>query len=106
VNAAFAMTNPAPKHESQSLRQTRTGERVRVERIEGQPSVCHRLREMGFCETAEVRVINNSGALLCQVCGARVCLSAKLAESIFVAPIALPLPESTACGSAHCQSHD
>jgi ferrous iron transport protein A len=80
------MPQSIPKKESQSLRQTRKGERVRVERIEGQPAVCHRLREMGFCETAVVQVLNNSGALLCQVCGARVCLSSKLAESIFVAP--------------------
>ncbi len=80
------MTQPRIPKESQSLRQTRKGERVRVERIEGESTVCHRLREMGFCETAEVQVLNNSGALLCQVCGARVCLSSKLAESIFVAP--------------------
>ncbi len=86
VNPSLAVTQPAAPQQSQSLRQTRKGERVRVERIEGQPAVCHRLREMGFCETAEVQVLNNSGALLCQVCGARVCLSAKLAESIFVAP--------------------
>jgi len=41
---------------------------------------------MGFCEMAEVRVLNNGGAMLCQVCGARVCISRQIAQSIWVEP--------------------
>jgi len=71
----------------QSLRLSRLGEKVRVFRIDAQEVVCQRLREMGFCEQAEVRVLNRSGGLICQVCGARVCLSRQLADSIFVTPV-------------------
>jgi ferrous iron transport protein A len=66
------------------LRAAKAGETVRVVRIEGQEPVCRRLREMGFCEMASVRVLNTAGGLVCQVCGARVGLSRQLAESIVV----------------------
>lgn len=62
------------------------GQRVRVCRLNGQPTLCHRLRELGFCEEAEVTVLNNSHAVMCQVCGAKVGLSRQLAESIHVQP--------------------
>ncbi len=64
------------------------GQRVRVQKLEGHESVCNRLREMGFCEESEVKILNNSGALLCQVCGSKVCLSHQIADSILVAPTA------------------
>ena len=70
------------------LHATRPGDTVHVVRLDGQESICHRLREMGFCESAEVRIINTSSGLICQVCGARVCLSQRLAGSIFVRPAA------------------
>jgi hypothetical protein len=35
---------------------------------------------------AEVRIMQNNGALVCQVCGSRVGLSRELADSIFVQP--------------------
>jgi ferrous iron transport protein A len=65
----------------------RAGERVRVSRLAGEAVLCQRLREMGFCEEATVRVMRNSGAMICQVCGSRVGLSLELAESIFVEPV-------------------
>jgi ferrous iron transport protein A len=68
------------------LRAVRAGETVRVTRLAGQPALCYRLREMGFCEMAEVRIMQNNGALVCQVCGSRVGLSRELADSIFVQP--------------------
>ncbi|MBT5925802.1 MAG: ferrous iron transport protein A [Verrucomicrobia bacterium] len=64
------------------------GQKVRVQKLEGHESVCNRLREMGFCEDSEVRILNNSGAMLCQVCGAKVCLSRQVADSILVEPTA------------------
>ncbi len=67
-----------------SLHEAKTGQRVRVQRLSGQPGLCHRLREMGFCEYAEVKVLNKGGAMLCQVCNSKVCLSRQLAESIWV----------------------
>lgn len=73
-------TEPA----AQMLGETRPGVTVRVLRLEGQEPVCARLREMGFCEQAEVRVLNNSSSVVCQVCGSRVGLSRGLAASIVV----------------------
>ncbi|XOV73894.1 MAG: ferrous iron transport protein A [Verrucomicrobiota bacterium] len=62
------------------------GQKVRVQKLEGHESVCNRLREMGFCELSEVKILNNSGAMLCQVCGTKVCLSRQVADSILVEP--------------------
>jgi ferrous iron transport protein A len=64
------------------------GQKVRVQRIEGQESFCNRLREMGFCELTEIQILNNSGAMLCQVCGSKVCLSRQVADAILVTPSA------------------
>ena len=67
-----------------SLHDVNPGQRVRVQKLSGQPALCHRLREMGFCEYAEVKILNKGGAMLCQVCNSKVCLSRQLAESILV----------------------
>lgn len=67
-----------------SLHDVEPRERVRVQRLSGQPALCRRLREMGFCEQAEVEILNKGGAMLCQVCNSKVCLSRKLAELIMV----------------------
>jgi len=68
----------------QPLAETRPGATVRVLRLEGAEPVCARLREMGFCEQAEVRVLNSSANVVCQVCGSRVGLSRGLAATIVV----------------------
>ena len=73
----------------QALRDAQTGETVRVLRLEGQEAVCSRLREMGFCEQAEVRILNNSSTVVCSVCGSRVGLSRQLAGSILVSAAAV-----------------
>lgn len=69
-----------------TLRQVKPGQRVRVQKLSGHEATCHRLREMGFCEFAEVKILNSGGAMLCQVCNSKVCLSRQLAESILVDP--------------------
>ena len=60
------------------------GHRVQIERLKGEDGVSHRLREMGFRESAVVDKIADSGALICKVGDARVVISRKLAENIFV----------------------
>lgn len=67
-----------------SLHEARPREKLRVKRLSGHPALCRRLREMGFCERAEVEIINKSGAMLCEVCNSKVCLSRELAASIMV----------------------
>ncbi len=70
------------------LQAVKPGQRVRVQQLDGQPDLCHRLREMGFCEFAEVKILNSGGAMLCQVCNSKVCLSHQLAQAILVKPAA------------------
>ena len=67
-----------------SLHDVKPGQSVRVKKLDGQPALCHRLREMGFCELAEVQILRSGSAMLCQVCNSKVCLSRQLAESIMV----------------------
>ena len=71
---------------SLTLRQLARGVPARVARLAASEPECQRLREMGFCEQAVVRVLTSGAAVVCQICGARVCLSRQLADSIWVAP--------------------
>jgi ferrous iron transport protein A len=57
---------------------------VRIKALQGEPGVCQRLREMGFCEFARIRKISEGGALICHVCGVNVILSRHLAKNILV----------------------
>lgn len=69
------------------LCQARVGSRLRVRTLRSQPAVCNRLREMGFCEYAEIEKLADNGALICHVCGARVALSRSLGREILVEPV-------------------
>jgi len=60
---------------------------ARVHRIDGEHVACQRLREMGFCEEAEVKVLTNEGPIICQICGSRVGLSRQVASAVHVSPI-------------------
>ena len=60
------------------------GHRVKIIRLSGEQSVTHRLREMGFRESAVVDKVADSGAIICKVVDARVAISKKLAQNIFV----------------------
>ena len=66
------------------LCEARVGSKLRVHGLKGQAAICQRLREMGFCELAEVRKLADNGALICSVCGSRVALSRSLAKDIIV----------------------
>ena len=60
---------------------------VRIKALNAEPAVCQRLREMGFCEFAEVRKVSQGSALICRVCGVKVALSRYLAKNIMVETI-------------------
>lgn len=83
-NAMKRLENEASGGGLVPLHRVPHGKKVKVCRLEGEPNLCHRLREMGFCEEAEVSVVRNCGALICQVCGSKVGLSSRLAEFIHV----------------------
>ncbi len=82
--------NAAPsssENELVDLCEARVGAKLRVRGLKSRPAICRRLREMGFCEFAEIHKVADNGALICQVCGARVALSRKLGKEIMVEAI-------------------
>ncbi|MCW5557101.1 MAG: ferrous iron transport protein A [Verrucomicrobiae bacterium] len=68
------------------LNRVRAGCVVIVKQLTAAPEVNQRLREMGFGEEQRVKVITLQNNVLCQVCNARLGLSAALAASILVEP--------------------
>ena len=85
---------PAAKKPKNTLCNIKNGLSVRVKELLGEPSMCHRLRELGFCEYAEVCKVAAGEALICHVCGVRVILSKRLAENIVVEAVDYTLPKS------------
>lgn len=77
---------PDPRRALSPLNSVRAGCVVIVKQLTAAPEINQRLREMGFGEEQRVKVITLQNNVLCQVCNARLGLSAKLAESILVAP--------------------
>ncbi|MBX9742060.1 MAG: ferrous iron transport protein A [Chthoniobacterales bacterium] len=69
---------------STPLSEAKAGPVLCVERLEGSESVCRRLREVGFCEKAEIRLLSRGGQMICNVCGTRLALSRQLAKKIWV----------------------
>ncbi len=63
------------------------GAAVRIKRLEAAPEVNHRLREMGFCEDQRIHLVSRQANFICQVCNARLGISAQLAEAILVEPL-------------------
>ena len=66
------------------LSAARRGDRVVVRHLEGNDS--QRLRELGFNEAAEVRIVCAGSAVIAQVHGSKICLSRRMAEAILVVP--------------------
>ena len=65
----------------------KAGTEVRIKRLCVADTVATQLREMGFCEDQEVRLVSRHVNVICQVCNARLGLSAELAQSILVEPV-------------------
>jgi ferrous iron transport protein A len=70
-----------------ALSSARPGSSVRVRKLQAQPEVCRRLREMGFCEDTVVRCIQTGAACVCVIQHSRVGLSSHLAGQILVEPV-------------------
>jgi Fe2+ transport system protein FeoA len=69
------------------LNSVKAGTAVRIKQLSATPEVSHRLREMGFGEEQQIRVVSKQVNVICQVCHARLGLSQELAESILVEPL-------------------
>jgi ferrous iron transport protein A len=63
------------------------GKKLRLVVLQAKPAQCQRLREMGFCESAEIVKLSQGAALVCQVCGTRLALSRDLAKDILIEPV-------------------
>ena len=63
------------------------GTAVRIKRLEASPEVSGRLREMGFGEEQQIKLLSRQCNLICLVCNARLGISAELADSILVEPL-------------------
>lgn len=57
---------------------------ARIRRLAGADGMNDRLRELGFCEDQQVKILSRGGNLICQVCNARLGLSEKVASKILV----------------------
>ncbi len=60
---------------------------VCIKQLTAPTDIMGRLREMGFCEEQRIKLIRREGNLICQVCNARLGISAELAEAILVQPV-------------------
>jgi Fe2+ transport system protein FeoA len=69
------------------LSSVNTGVAVRIKQLSATPEVTHRLREMGFCEEQKIKLLSRQTNLICQVCNARLGISARLADKILVEPL-------------------
>jgi ferrous iron transport protein A len=56
----------------------------RVCELDGQPELCQRLREIGFCESAVIEKIAGEKTLICLLCSTRIALSDRAARHIVV----------------------
>ncbi len=70
-----------------NLNDVNVGSCVRIKELRGDPTVCQRLREMGFCEYAQVYKVVQSESMICRVCGSNIALSKNVAKNILVEEI-------------------
>jgi Fe2+ transport system protein FeoA len=61
---------------------------VRIKQLLAAPDLCQRLRELGVGEEKQVRLLLKNRTVICQVCNVRLGMSAELADSIWVEPLA------------------
>ena len=69
------------------LSHVRAGTVVCIKQLVASEEMTGRLREMGFGEEQVIKLLSSDNNLICLVCNARLGISAKLAESIMVAPL-------------------
>jgi Fe2+ transport system protein FeoA len=60
------------------------GSVVCIKQLALAPDLTARLRELGFCEEQQIKLLARESTFICQVCNARLGLSEKLAERILV----------------------
>ena len=66
------------------LSKAKCGQRLRVVGLRANSPECLRLRELGFCESAEVCKVTDGSALICQVRGVRLAIARTLGADVIV----------------------
>jgi Fe2+ transport system protein FeoA len=76
------------------LSRVRPGSTVCIKSLATQPEIKDRLRELGFIEEQQIKLVSSDSNYICQVCNARLGISQKLAEAIWVEAVpAKPEPQ-------------
>jgi len=70
------------------LSSVQAGSTVCIKQLATSPEMVARLREMGFCEEQQIKLLSRQSSLICQVCNARLGISKRLADAIMVEPVA------------------
>jgi len=73
------------------LSRVQAGTVVCIKKLSTAPGVTERLRELGFCEEQQIKLLARDSNFICQVCNARLGISEALADSIFVEALATPV---------------
>ena len=60
---------------------------VRIKRLCANTETAQRLREIGLGEEQLIKLLTCQSNIICQVCSARLAISAQLAEAILVEPL-------------------
>jgi ferrous iron transport protein A len=76
-----------PKAEVCPLSRVRAGTVVCIKELAASADVMARLREMGFCEEQQIKLLRRGGNVICLVCNARLGISEELAKVILVQPL-------------------
>jgi Fe2+ transport system protein FeoA len=69
------------------LNHVEAGSTVCIRELSASPEIQTRLREMGFCESQNVKLVSRNSNIICQICNARLGISERLAETILVEPV-------------------
>ncbi len=75
------------------MNQVKPGACVRIRQLSAPPDVTQRLREIGFAEDQQIRMVSAQQNVICQVCNARLAISRELAESIWVEAMPPAVPD-------------
>ena len=69
------------------MSRVKAGASVRIKQLCAAPAVQERLREIGLGEDQIIRLVTSQANFICQVCNARLAISAQLAQLILVEPL-------------------
>jgi len=72
------------------LSRVKAGAVVCIKHLSATPEISDRLRELGFCEDQQIKLVTSNSSYICQVCNARLGISKKLADSILVEAVSVP----------------